>query len=148
MVSKSKVVTLSTAEVLAASLAVLDTGSATGGAFDCRNNQSVTLEVVYAKGDETSATLIVEGSLDDTVAGAYTGGVWVPAEAAADVSGSLAAGVFTTPMGYRKRTLDTSGTYPIHVDVGAFHRLRVRALATGGTPTGTVAARVVGVHES
>lgn len=134
--------------MLTASLAVLDTGSATGGAFDCRNNDSITLEIVYTKGDETSATIVVEGSLDDTVSGAYTGGTWVPAEGAADVSGSLSGGIFTTPMGYRKRTMDTSGTYPVHVSVGALHRLRVRALATGGTPTGTVAVRVAGVHES
>ena len=133
VVAKSKVVALSTAETLASSYAVIDTGSATSGVFDVRNNEDVTIEVVYTKGDETTCTMLVEGSLDDTVGAAYTGGVWFPAEPAADVSGSLTAGVFATPAGYRTRTFGTSGTYPVVVNACGFHRLRVKALATGGT---------------
>jgi hypothetical protein len=140
-ISKTKAVALSTAQTLTASLAVI--GSP--GTFDVRNNERITLELTYAKGTDTSCTLVVEGCLDP----AATSPVWLPAEAAADVSGSLTAGVFTTPMGYRRRSLDTSGTYAIHLDVGAFHRVRVKALATaGGTPDGTLAVRCAGVQES
>lgn len=140
-VSKSKAVVLSTAQTLTTSLAVI--GSP--GTFDVRNNESITVELTYAKGTDTSCTLVVEGCLDPTAGSP----VWLPAEPAADVSGSLSGGVFTTPQGYRKRSLDTSGTYPVHVDCGAFHRLRIRALATaGGTPDGTLAVRAAGVQES
>lgn len=140
-VSKSKAVVLSAAQTLTASLVVI--GSP--GTFDVRNNESITLEVTYAKGTDTSCTLVVEGSIDPSAGSP----VWLPAEPAADVSGSLSGGVFTTPQGYRKRSFDTSGTYPVHVDCGAFHRLRIRALATaGGTPDGTLAVRAAGVQES
>jgi len=140
-ISKTKAVALGTAQTLTAALAVI--GSP--GTFDVRNNESVTLELTYNKGTDTSCTLVVEGCLDPTA----TSPVWLPAEPAADVSGSLSGGVFTTPQGYRKRSFDTSGTYPVHVDCGAFHRLRVKALATaGGTPDGTLAVRCAGVQES
>jgi len=140
-VSKSKAVVLSTAQTLTTSLAVI--GSP--GTFDVRNNESITIELTYAKGTDTSCTLVVEGCLDPTAGSP----VWLPAEPAADVSGSLSGGVFTTPQGYRRRSFDTSGTYPVHVDCGAFHRLRIRALATaGGTPDGTLAVRAAGVQES
>jgi hypothetical protein len=140
-ISKTKAVALGTAQTLTAALAVI--GSP--GTFDVRNNGSVTLELTYNKGTDTSCTLVVEGCLDPTA----TSPVWLPAEPAADVSGSLSGGVFTTPQGYRRRSFDTSGTYPVHVDCGAFHRLRVKALATaGGTPDGTLAVRCAGVQES
>lgn len=140
MISKSKPVVLSTAQALTASLAVI--GSP--GTFDVRNNEDVTFEFTYDKGTDTSCTVVIEGCLDPTA----TSPTWLPAEPAADVSGSLSGGVFTTPMGYRKRTFDTSGTYAVHVEVGAFHRLRVRALATAATPAGTLAVRCAGVQDS
>ena len=140
-VSKSKAVVLSTAQTLTTSLAVI--GSP--GTFDVRNNESITFEFTYAKNSDTGCVFVVEGSIDPTAGSP----VWLPAEPAADVSGSLSGGVFTTPQGYRKRSFDTSGTYPVHVDCGAFHRLRVKALATaGGTPDGTLAVRAAGVQES
>lgn len=145
MISKSKAVTLSAAQVLTGSLATLATAPGVG-VFDVRNNEDVTFQLTYAKNSDTSCTVVIEGTLDDASAASP---VWLPAEPAADVGGSLSAGVFATPQGYRKRTFDTSGTYPVHVEAGAFHRLRVRALATaGGTPDGTLAVRCAGVQGS
>lgn len=141
MVAKSKAVVLSATQTLAAAYAVVNTSGVNSGVFDVRNNEQVTLEVVHVHGDETSMTVLIEGSLDDASS------VWFPAEPAADVSGSLTAGVFATPAGYRTRTYATSGTYPVCVDVCGLHRIRVKALATGGTPTGTIAVRAAGVFE-
>jgi len=114
------------------------------GTFDVRNNEDVTFEFTYAKNGDTSCTIVIEGCLDPKA----DSPTWLPAEPAADVSGSLSGGMFTTPPGYRKRTLDTSRTDAVHVECGAFHALRVKAIATAATPAGTLAVRCAGVQES
>lgn len=143
MISKSKPVTLATAQLLTDAYALLANEGATG-VFDVRNNEEVTIEVTYEKNSDTGAKLRVEGTMDKREASER---VWVPAEPAADLSASLTAGVFETPIGHRVRTLDTSGTLAFTVAVAGFHAVRIMVIGTaGGTPDGTIGARITAVQ--
>jgi hypothetical protein len=93
-----------------------------------RKNQ-VGFEVIYTKGDETSMSAKIEVSNDG-------GTTWVQQDAQATsggtVSESLAVHQFTA-----------TGNYALVVNPVGAATIRISVLATGGTPTGTVAINAI-----
>lgn len=132
MAAKTARTELASGVVLTGTLAVVGVVYETARICD-----RVTFTLTWSKGG--SATL-----LEVVIEGDLGGGNWHAAEPVYDAGASVSSGVASAASGYLKHTYDTGGTYPLHVEVGAFRSLRVKARETG-TPGGTLSVAVGGV---
>lgn len=116
-------------EILIRSVVTLTSSYVPGTVFSIDRKNTVGIEVIYTKGDETSASIKVEVSNDG-------GTTWIQQDAQSvsggTVSESLAVHQFTA-----------TGNYALVINPVRSQLMKVSTLATGGTPTGTMALRVV-----
>lgn len=100
-----------------------------GIVFSIDRHNFLGLEIVYTKGDETSAQVKIEVSTD--------GGVTYVQQDTETISG----GTITVAAG--ERSFAATGNYAVVVDPIRAQLVKVSTKATGGTPTGTMA--IVGI---
>ena len=116
-------------EIILRAVATLTSAYVASTVFSIDRKNNVGIEVVYTKGDETSASVKVEVSNDSGV-------TWIQQDAQSTsggtVSESLAVHQFTA-----------TGNYALVINPVRAQLMRVSALATGGTPTGTLGLRAV-----
>jgi hypothetical protein len=96
-----------------------------GNVFSADEHNTLGLLVQYTKGNETSAEIKIESSID--------GGVTYGQEVTENASG----GEITETLANRKLT--ASGNYWIVISPIKSDTIKVSVKATGGTPTGTMA---------
>ena len=140
MYSKSKAVTLATAQTLTGSDAVVGDTSA-NGVFDVRNNREVSIFLDWAKASATALEILVEASP------VSTGDDWYPHPIASDASASFSAGVVTQASGTLRYSITATGRHHLPVRLFGAHRIRVKAKETG-TPGGTLTVKATAVQEA
>jgi len=138
--SKSKAVTLATAQTLTGSDAVVGDTSA-NGVFDVRNNREVSIFLDWAKASATALEILVEASP------VSTGDDWYPLVLGADAGASFSAGAVTQTSGTLRHSITVTGKHHLPARVFGAHRLRVKAKETG-TPGGTLTLTVTAVQEA
>lgn len=116
-------------ELTVRAVSTLSAAYVAGTIFSIDRKNNVGIEVIYTKGDETSASLKVEVSNDG-------GTTWIQQDAQSTsggtVSESLAVHQFTA-----------TGNYALVVNPVRAQLMKISVLATGGTPTGTMGVRAV-----
>ena len=116
-------------ELTVRAVSTLSAAYVAGTIFSIDRKNNVGIEVIYTKGDETSASLKVEVSNDG-------GTTWIQQDAQSTsggtVSESLAVHQFTA-----------TGNYALVVNPVIAQLMKISVLATGGTPTGTMGVRAV-----
>lgn len=137
MYSKTKAVTLATAQALTGSDAVV--GSP--GTFDTRNNRELSLYLDWTKASATALELLVESSPVDS------GDEWYPHPIASDASATFSSGVVTQTSGTLRYSLTATGKHHLPVRVYGARRIRVKAKETG-TADGTLTAKITAVQEA
>ena len=116
-------------EITVRTLATLTGAYVAGTVFSIDRKNNVGIEIIYTKGDETNASVKVEVSNDG-------GTTWIQQDAQAvsggTVTESLAVHVFAA-----------TGNYALVINPVRAQLMRISTLATGGTPTGTMAIKAV-----
>ena len=137
MYSKTKAVTLATAQALSGSDAVVGEP----GTFDTRNNRELSLFVDWTKASATALEILVESSPVDS------GDEWYPHPIASDASATFSSGVVTQTSGTLRYSLTATGKHHLPVRLFGARRIRVKAKETG-TADGTLTAKVTAVQEA
>lgn len=137
MYSKTKAVTLATAQVLTGSDAVVGDP----GVFDVRNNREASLYLDWTKASATALEVLVESSPVDS------GDEWYPHPIASDASATFSSGVVTQTSGTLRYSLTATGKHHLPVRLFGARRIRVKAKETG-TAGGTLTAKVTAVQEA
>ena len=116
-------------EITIRAVATLTAGYVAGTVFSIDLKNQVGIEVIYTKGDESSSSVKVEVSND-------AGVTWTQQDAQ-----SVSGGTVSEALAVHQFT--ATGNYALVINPVGAALMRVSVLATGGTPTGTMAVRVV-----
>jgi hypothetical protein len=140
--SKTKAVTLATAQALTGSDAVVKDADPATGVFDVRNNRELSLYLDWTKGGSATALeILLESSPVDS------GDEWYPHPIASDASATFSSGVVTQTSGTLRYSFTATGKHHLPVRLFGARRFRAKAKETGAA-SGTLTAKITAVQEA